>query len=219
MRLLHAGLRHVALRRCGCESPNPSDAAIEKALQGNLCRCTGYEAIMRAARAISSYGKAANDPLAAERKAITARLAALRRRRARRDRRGQASGWSCRPMSTISPTCSKAEPKATIVAGSTDVGLWVTKHMRDISPVVFIGDLDELQRDLGGRTASSRIGAGVTYTDAFATLSQAHPGARAADRPHRRRAGAQHGHDRRQHRQRLADRRHAAAADRARRAA
>ncbi|MFN3765772.1 MAG: 2Fe-2S iron-sulfur cluster-binding protein, partial [Aliihoeflea sp.] len=24
--------------------PNPSDATIEKALQGNLCRCTGYEA-------------------------------------------------------------------------------------------------------------------------------------------------------------------------------
>ena len=49
-------------------SPEPSDAAIEKALQGNLCRCTGYEAIVRAARAISSYGKAAKDPLAAERK-------------------------------------------------------------------------------------------------------------------------------------------------------
>ena len=45
-------------------SPEPSDAQIEKALQGNLCRCTGYEAIVRAARAISSYGKAAKDPLA-----------------------------------------------------------------------------------------------------------------------------------------------------------
>ncbi len=28
--------------------PKPVDAEIEKALQGNLCRCTGYEAIMRA---------------------------------------------------------------------------------------------------------------------------------------------------------------------------
>ncbi|MBW8910246.1 MAG: 2Fe-2S iron-sulfur cluster binding domain-containing protein, partial [Mesorhizobium sp.] len=33
------------------KSPDPSNAAIEKVLQGNLCRCTGYEAIMRAARA------------------------------------------------------------------------------------------------------------------------------------------------------------------------
>ena len=57
------------------ETPDPSDQAIEKALQGNLCRCTGYEAIVRAARAISSYGKAANVPLAAERRAIETRLA------------------------------------------------------------------------------------------------------------------------------------------------
>ncbi|TIN53857.1 MAG: xanthine dehydrogenase small subunit, partial [Mesorhizobium sp.] len=59
------------------KSSNPSNADIEKALQGNLCRCTGYEAIIRAAHAISSYGKAAEDPLAAERKAITERLEAL----------------------------------------------------------------------------------------------------------------------------------------------
>ena len=59
-------------------SPDPSVAAIEKALQGNLCRCTGYEAIVRAARAISSYGQAAKDPLAVERKRVIARLTALR---------------------------------------------------------------------------------------------------------------------------------------------
>ena len=39
----------------------------------------------------------------------------------------------------------EGEPNATIVAGSTDVGLWVTKFMRDIAPVVFIGGLDELE--------------------------------------------------------------------------
>src|SRR5918994_1954323 len=55
-------------------NPEPSNAAIEKALQGNLCRCTGYEAIVRAARAISSYGKAVKDPLAAERSKVTAKL-------------------------------------------------------------------------------------------------------------------------------------------------
>src|SRR5258707_15816238 len=32
----------------------PSNAEIEKALQGNLCRCTGYEAIVRAAMAVSN---------------------------------------------------------------------------------------------------------------------------------------------------------------------
>ena len=198
-------------------SPEPSDAEIEKALQGNLCRCTGYEAIMRAAQAISSYGKAAKDPLAAERKAITARLAALERRLARRDRRGQAAPDRAGRCRRPRRRARQAEPGATIVAGSTDVGLWVTKHMRDISPVVFIGNLDGL-RTISEDKGVISIGAGVTYSEAFSILRETHSGARAAVRPHRRRAGAQHGHDRRQHRQRLADRRHAAAADRARRA-
>ena len=110
-------------------SPNPSDAAIEKSLQGNLCRCTGYEAIMRAARAISDYGKAAQDPLIAERKAIIAQLAAMNGEGAASRSARARSALSFRPMSTISPSCWKPNPTATVVAGSTDVGLWVTKHI------------------------------------------------------------------------------------------
>ncbi|RUZ51803.1 xanthine dehydrogenase small subunit, partial [Mesorhizobium sp. M7A.F.Ca.US.003.02.2.1] len=66
------------------------------------------------------------------------------------------------------------EPGATIVAGSTDVGLWVTKHMRDISPAIFIGDLDGLCTISEDKGVIS-IGAGVTYTDAFATLAKRIP--------------------------------------------
>ena len=54
-----------------------------------------------------SYGKAAKDPLAAERKAVTARLDGDARRRARRDRRGQAAADRAGRSSTISPTCSR----------------------------------------------------------------------------------------------------------------
>ncbi len=39
-----------------------------------------------------------------------------------------------------------AEPNATIVAGATDVGLWVTKFMRDISPIIHLAHLEELRR-------------------------------------------------------------------------
>ena len=145
MRLLHAGLRHVALRAVDDESPNPSDAEIEKALQGNLCRCTGYEAIVRAAEAISSYGKAAKDPLAAERKAITARLAAMRDGSRVEIGDGQAAADRAGLGRRSRRRCSTPSRRPRIVAGSTDVGLWVTKYMRDISPAVFIGELDELQ--------------------------------------------------------------------------
>jgi carbon-monoxide dehydrogenase small subunit len=35
------------LLRC---NPNPSDAEIRHGLEGNLCRCTGYQNIVRAVR-------------------------------------------------------------------------------------------------------------------------------------------------------------------------
>ncbi|MCO5156605.1 MAG: xanthine dehydrogenase small subunit [Aquamicrobium sp.] len=149
--------------------PRPSDARIEKALQGNLCRCTGYEAIMRAARAVSTYGEAGRDPLAAERADVTARLTAMRD--GRRVEIGEGRERLVVPASLDDfAAIMEAEPKATIVAGSTDVGLWVTKMMRDIAPVVFIGGLQELQA-ISETDGVVTIGAGVTYTDARGHLA------------------------------------------------
>jgi xanthine dehydrogenase small subunit len=153
--------------------PMPSDAAIEKALQGNLCRCTGYEPIIRAARAISDYGKAAQDPLQRERESIVARLAAMKD--GARVEVGTGGRRLLVPASVDDlAAILEAEPKATIVAGSTDVGLWVTKLMREISPAVFIGHLDDL-KSVSEADGVITIGAGVTYSDAFATLSKRIP--------------------------------------------
>jgi len=155
------------------KTPDPSNAAIEKALQGNLCRCTGYEAIMRAAHAISSYGKAAKDPLAVERKDIIARLKALRD--GARVEIGSGKARLIVPASVDDfAALLETEPGATIVAGSTDVGLWVTKHMRDISPAIFIGGLEGL-RTTSEKDGVITIGAGVTYTEAFEMLSKRIP--------------------------------------------
>ena len=57
--------------------PNPSVPQIEKALQGNLCRCTGYTPIVKAGLAMSSYANVEADPLVAHREAMKARIAAL----------------------------------------------------------------------------------------------------------------------------------------------
>ncbi|WP_315919007.1 xanthine dehydrogenase small subunit [Mesorhizobium sp. SP-1A] len=152
------------------KSPNPSDAEIEIALQGNLCRCTGYEAIMRAARAVSSYGKAAQDPLLAEREEMKKRLAALRD--GARVEIGEGKHRLVVPASADDFAAVLEEsPGAVVVAGSTDVGLWVTKHMRDISPAVFIAGLDDL-KSISVKDGVVGIGAGVTYTEAFSTLSR-----------------------------------------------
>lgn len=153
--------------------PKPADAQIEKALQGNLCRCTGYEAIMRAARIISDYGTVMEDPLAAERAHVLEQLTAMRD--SVRVEVGEGKDRLIVPGDLDDfATILAAEPKATIVAGSTDVGLWVTKMMRDISPVVFIGHLEEL-RSVREENGVVTIGAGVTYTEAFGFLAKRIP--------------------------------------------
>ena len=152
------------------QAPNPSDRQIETALQGNLCRCTGYEPIMRAARAISNYGGTDKDPLLTERAAMIARLKALRD--GARVEIGEGKQRFVVPAGLDDfAAVLEASPTATVVAGSTDVGLWVTKHMRDISPVVFIAGLDEL-KSISVKDGVVSIGAGVTYTEAISTLSQ-----------------------------------------------
>jgi xanthine dehydrogenase small subunit len=148
-------------------NPNPSVPEIEKALQGNLCRCTGYAPIVRAAQAVSNYGSVLEDALNREREAIVAKLTALNdgRRVVVEGTRGK----------TIIPTdvddlatVLDEIPEATIVAGATDVGLWVTKFMREIAPVVIIGHLmDEVSVE-DGRVV---FGAGVSYAKAFETIA------------------------------------------------
>ncbi len=152
------------------QSPNPTDQEIETALQGNLCRCTGYEPILRAARAISSYGGTEKDPLLAERQAMIARLKALAD--GARVEIGEGRKRFVVPANLDDfAAVLEAEPAATVVAGSTDVGLWVTKHMRDITPVVFIAGLQEMKA-ITVKDDVIILGAGVTYNEAIATLSR-----------------------------------------------
>ena len=152
------------------QTPNPTDQQIETALQGNLCRCTGYEPILRAARAISNYGSTQNDPLLVERDTIIARLKALAD--GARIEIGEGRHRLIVPADLDDfADVLEASPTATIVAGSTDVGLWVTKHMRDITPVVFIAGLQEL-KSIAMKDGVITIGAGVTYSEVISTLSQ-----------------------------------------------
>jgi xanthine dehydrogenase small subunit len=155
------------------ENAQPSTHDIEVALQGNLCRCTGYAPIIRAGKAISSYGPVAQDRLVAERQRIIDRLKALRD--GARAEVGEGRVRIVVPASVDDlAAIYAAEPKATIIAGSTDVGLWVTKFMRDIGPLVFIGGLDEL-RAIEEDDGQITLGAAVTYTEAAPVLLKHFP--------------------------------------------
>lgn len=128
-------------------------------LAGNLCRCTGYAPIIRAARAAES---------------------------------APVPAWMYEDLTLLETLCPKSAearapqtldelaqlyastPDATLIAGATDVGLWVTKGLRDLSPVIFLGDIAAL-RVIRRESGHFYIGAGVTITALQEALAEAHP--------------------------------------------
>jgi len=147
---------------------DPTDrASLKDALAGNLCRCTGYGPILAAGEAMGP------DPEAGDLAALKSALEAIQPDEDLdliwRGRRFLAP----RNLDAFAAAVAQ-DPDATILAGATDIGLWVTKQHRDLPAVISINEVAELQRieDLGDR---HRIGAGVRYAEALPTLCALHP--------------------------------------------
>jgi xanthine dehydrogenase small subunit len=144
---------------------------VDDALAGNLCRCTGYRPIVDAALAASS--DASHTPFAAERSARRDALAALD------DAQDVFIGDDERFFAAPARTASLAElcerhPDARIVAGATDVGLWVTKALDPMEKVIWLGRVAEMRR-LEERGGVLVIGAGVSHAQAFDALARIDP--------------------------------------------
>ncbi len=139
----------------------------DDALAGNLCRCTGYAPIIRAARAAEAapVPNHLHDPLA---DFALAQVSS-----------GGAGGRQ--PPAAFHPRTADdlarhyaANPDATLIAGATDIGLWVTKGMRDLPKPTFIADIPDLSR-IDHTADSIRIGACVTIADLLTALRVSHP--------------------------------------------
>lgn len=151
----------------------PTYKQVESALQGNLCRCTGYVPILNAAMSFGDYSGPEADRLLQEQQSITSRLLALTD--GQRVETGPADNRAILPANLDDlATCLLEHDTYTIVAGSTDVGLWVTKFLRSISPAIFISHLDELQ-DIQDMDDTIILGGGVSYTDSHDVLANAFP--------------------------------------------
>jgi xanthine dehydrogenase small subunit len=146
-----------------------TDAPIDEVLAGNLCRCTGYGPIIAAAEAIPS--EAAPD--------VADKLAALRRDETLSlDYADPIAGvtrrwFAPRSADALAETYA-AHPDAVVVAGATDIGLWVTKLRKPLETLIDIGQVAELKR-IERIDGGVRIGAGVRYVDALETLSGLYP--------------------------------------------
>ncbi len=146
----------------------PSIAEVRRTIAGNLCRCTGYKPIIDAGRQMFELPAAAFD-----RATLRARLDGLQ------DDSGldyvHAEGRFQAPRTLTELLALRAaHPQATLLAGCTDIGLWVNKQLRILPHLIHLERVAELKA-ISCSADTLRIGAGAKLTDAWAALARHYP--------------------------------------------
>lgn len=154
----------------GSEHSRPD---LVRTLSGNLCRCTGYRPILDAGIRMGDYPAPARwsreDAQSTERRQ---QLESIRRNEPLE--LDAAPGYAAPQSLDDFATRYSAQPNSLILAGGTDVGLWVTKHLRDLPPILYIGEIAELKM-LREHDGWLDIGAAVTLDAAYAALTARYP--------------------------------------------
>ena len=146
----------------------PSERQITDALSGNLCRCTGYRPIIDAARRMGGL-----PPAAFDRAALADTLRGLQRSAALNATAGTQTFHAPRTIEEL--LALRADhPHARILSGSTDVGLWVTKQLRELGDIIYIGQVDALKK-IEIEHGRIEIGAAVSLEQAYAAVCEHYP--------------------------------------------
>jgi len=164
----------VSLAACheqhSAHGTRPTREQLADALAGNLCRCTGYRPILDAGQRMFALPprRLASAALAATLRTLAAD--APLDYSARHPASGATERWLAPRSVEALAAAYAAQPQARLLAGATDIGLWVNKQLRELPLLIDVGAVGELKR-IAEHDGLLTIGAAAPLEDAWAALA------------------------------------------------